>query len=219
MRTHGVFLRLEGRRCVVVGGDDLAAARARACAAAGGQVTLVAAVLGEEAREAVRSAGLRHLARAYRRGDLAGAVLAYATARDPDLIARLRDEAVAEGVLLNVVDVPDACDFFAGGVVERGPVTILVGTGGTAPAAAGAVRAHVETAVGSEYGALATVVGAMRAVLAGHPDRATALRRLARSRLVDHLRDGDVAGAERLIREITGATCSLAALGLGEGAP
>lgn len=218
MRTHGVFLRLEGRRCVVVGGDGLAATKALACASAGAQVTVVTAVLGDAAQAAIRTAGLRHVARAYRRGDLAGAVLAYASTRDQDLIARLREEATSEGVLLNVLDVPDACDFFAGAVIERGPLTVLVGTGGTAPAVAGVVRARIGDVVGDEYGVLAAVMGAVRARLADHPGRADLLRRLARSRLVDHLREGDVAGAERLIQEITGAQWSLATLGPERGA-
>lgn len=218
MATHGVFLGLDGRRCVVVGGDDHAAARAAACARAGAEVALVAEVLSDAAREAVAGGGIRHVARGYRRGDLAGALLVYASTRDPDLIARLRDEARAAGVLLNVVDVPEACDFFAGAVVERGPVTVLVGTGGGAPAVAGVVRARVAEAVGPEYGALATVVGALRARLADRPDRADLLRRLARSPLLAHLRDGDVGGAERLIYEITGTRCTLAEVGLAPGA-
>lgn len=213
-----MFLRLDGRRCVVVGGDDVAASRAVACARAGADVTLVAEVLSDAAREAVAAAGIRHEARAYRRGDLGGALLAYASTRDPELVALLRDEAAGAGVLLNVVDVPDACDFFAGAVVERGPVAVLVGTGGRAPAVAGVVRARIADAVGPEYGALAVVVGALRARLADRPDRSGLLRRLARSPLLDHLRDGDVGGAERLIYEITGTRCTLAEVGLVPGA-
>jgi siroheme synthase-like protein len=214
METHGVFLRLAGRRCVVVGGDDVATAKALACAAAGAEVTLVAEAVSEAAREAVRAGRVRHVARGYRRGDLAGAVLVYASTRDAALIDRLREEAAGAGALLNVVDVPDACDFLAGAVVRRGPVTVLVGTGGTAPGVAGLVRARVEATLGAEYGALATVIGALRSRLAGRADRAALLRRLAASRLVDHLRDGDLDGAERLIHEITGTRCALAALGV-----
>lgn len=217
MQTHGVFLRLGGRRCVVVGGDDLAAAKASACAAAGGDVVLVAAELGDAAR-AVVATGVRHVARPYREGDLAGALLAYASTRDAGEIARLRQEATAGGVLLNVADVPAECDFFAGASVSRGSLQVLVGTGGAAPAVAAAVRRRIAAAVGPEYEALATVVAAVRAALAAHPERTAVLRRLAQSRLVDHLRDGDVDGAERLIRDITGTSCSLAALGVAPGA-
>lgn len=209
-----MFLRLGGRRCVVVGGDDVAAAKALACAAAGAEVTIVAETLGDEAREAVRSGRVRHVARAYRRGDLAGAALAYARTADPDVVTRVRAEATTSGVLLNVVDLPEVCDFFAGAVVRRGPVTILIGTGGEAPAVAGAVRARVEEALGSEYALLAAVVAGLRARLADRPDRAALLRRLACSPLVDHLRVGNAAGAEGLIEEITGVPCSLAALGV-----
>lgn len=213
MGTHGVFLQLEGRRCVVVGSDEHALGKALACARAGAAVTLVAPALASGARDALQAAGGRHVARAYERGDLAGAFLAYAATRDAEVIERLRAEAREEGVLLNVADVPDACDFHAGAAVERGALRVLVGTGGVAPSVAAVVRARIEDAVGAEYGTLVAVVGSLRRLLAGHPDRARLLRRLAQSPLVDHLRDGDVAGAERVIEAITGMRHALAELG------
>src|SRR5207248_4787104 len=114
MRTHPVFLRLEGRRCVVVGGDAPALVKARACIEAGAEVSVVAPEMSADL------AGIRHVARAYRAGDLAGAFLAYASTRDPELICRLADEAESERVLLNVIDVPEACTFIAPAVVRRG---------------------------------------------------------------------------------------------------
>src|SRR5262249_55809089 len=67
MRTHPVFLRLDGRRCVTVGGDAAAARKASACLAAGGEVTVVSPVLPPP----LTAPPVRHLAREYRRGDLA----------------------------------------------------------------------------------------------------------------------------------------------------
>src|SRR5262245_61634481 len=122
MRTHPVFLRLEGRRCVVVGGDAAAAMKAAACRRAGGTVVAIAPAL-DPAFAAEVASGVTHVARAYRDGDLADAVLAYASTRDPDLIARLVAEAEREGVLLNVIDVPDACSFVSPAVLERGDLT------------------------------------------------------------------------------------------------
>src|SRR6185436_364624 len=102
MQTHPVFLRLEGRRCVVVGGDDAAGAKALACVRAGGRVTVVAsepvAVVA-----ALGAQGVQLERRDYRAGDLKGAFLAYASTRDPELIRRLVEEADREGVLLNVM--------------------------------------------------------------------------------------------------------------------
>ena len=218
METHGVFLRLEGRRCVVIGDDDVAASKALGCQKAGAKVDFIGPALPPSLAAAVDAGAVRWIGRPYRAGDLSGAFLAYASVRDPDVVVGLTAEAKSAGVLLNVVDVPDACDFFAGAVVTRGPVSVVIGTGGRAPAVAGMVRERVEATLGEEVGVVAAVVGALRQALAGRPDRGAVLRRLARSRLVDHLRDGDVDGAERLIEEITGAPQSLAALGIIPGA-
>src|SRR2546422_2839431 len=121
MRTHPVFLRIDGRRCVIIGSDDTAARKARACRAAGAEVTVVAP-------------------ERYGSEDLAGAVLAYASTRDPALIRRLVDDAARERVLLNVVDMPDACTFIAPAVVDRGDLQIAIGTGGASPGLAAQLR-------------------------------------------------------------------------------
>src|SRR5262245_15910509 len=120
MGTHPVFLCLAGRRCVVLGGDEQAAAKALACARAGAEVVVIAPAVVVAAEAEIAAGRLTHLARAYQAGDLDGAFLCYASLRDPAEIARVRDEARRGGVLLNVIDVPEACDFFAGAVVERG---------------------------------------------------------------------------------------------------
>src|SRR5262245_40479312 len=114
MRTHPVFLRLEGRRCVIVGHDAAAVAKAEACRAAGADVTVISP-------------------QAYRSGHLVGAFLAYASTDDAELIGRLVDDAARERVLLNVVDVPAACTFISPAVVERGELRIAIGTGGASP--------------------------------------------------------------------------------------
>src|SRR4051812_32979714 len=106
MRTLPVSLRVHGRRCVVVGGDEAAAAKAAACARAGADVVLIASVPGAGAAALVAAGQATHVAREYRDGDLAGALLAYASTKDPGTIAALVAEARRDGVLLNVIDVP-----------------------------------------------------------------------------------------------------------------
>src|SRR5262245_17541040 len=126
MHTLPVFLRLDGRRCVVVGGDPVAEAKARACLGAGASVCVVAPTLtpGLEVLARVRAVEARR--RDYADGDLAGAFLAYATVRDPGTVAGLRAEAERERVLLNVADEPAACTFFSPAVVVRGDLQIAI---------------------------------------------------------------------------------------------
>jgi siroheme synthase-like protein len=213
VRTHGVFLRLEGRRCVVVGDDDTAAVKAAACERGGAEVTIISARPGPGVQAGLQAGRWRHLARAWQPGDLAGAVLAYVCLHDPALIAALREEAARERVLLNVVDVPDACDFFAGAVVERGDLAILIGTGGSSPAAAATVRRRLEDVIGVEYGPFVDILSAVRRRLTTG-ERAEVLRALCESPLLELIRRGDTAAVDGLLAGLAGAECTLARLGV-----
>jgi siroheme synthase-like protein len=214
MRTHPVFLRLEGRRCVIVGADDMAAAKARACLAAGATVTIVAERIPPDL--AARS-DVRHVARAYRSGDLAGAVLAYATTRDPSLIERLVNEAERERVLLNVVDVPEACAFFAPAVAERGDLKIAVGTGGASPGLAARLRTELAAHVGPEYAPFVAILGAVRRALGSDPARGEVVTTLAGSALLELVRDGRVTEIDALLARVAGEGYTLDRLGVRLG--
>jgi siroheme synthase-like protein len=153
------------------------------------------------------------VARAWQPGDLAGAALVYACLHDPASIAALRQEATRERVLLNVVDVPDACDFFAGALVERGDLAVLVGTGGSSPAAAATVRRRLEDVIGVEYGPFVDILSAVRRRLTT-AERAPVLRALCESPLLELIRRGDAAAVDGLLTGMAGSECTLARLGV-----
>lgn len=209
MRTHPVFLRLEGRACVVIGGDEAALQKARACREAGAEVTLVASALSGTAEP-----GVRWLQRDYAPGDLRGAALCYAVTRDAALIERLRHEAQREHVLLNVLDVPDACDFFAAAVVARGALQVAIGTGGESPALAARLRRQLADAVGPEYGTYLAILGAVRRRLDAGPARTAVVTALLDSPLLDLVRRDDRPAIDRLLADVAGSRCTLDALGL-----
>jgi len=211
MRTHPVFLRLEGRRCVIVGGDAPAVAKARGCAEAGAEVTVVAPEVGADL------AGIRHVDREYRPGDLAGAVLAYASTRDPELIRRLTDEAQRERVLLNVIDEPEACTFIAPAVVRRGDLQIAIGTGGASPGLAARLRRELEARLGPEWAPFVAILGGVRAALAGDPARTEVVRKLLASPLLELVRQGRSQEVDALLAREAGAGCTLVRLGVALG--
>lgn len=220
MQTHPVFLRLEGRRCVVVGGDEAAGSKARACAQAGGQVTVIAAEPVPSAA-ALAAAGVSFERRAYRAGDLAGAFLAYASTRDAELIARLVEDAAREGVLLNVMDVPEACTFISPAVVERGDLKIAIGTGGASPGLAARLRRDLEAHVGPEYVPFVSILAAVRQTLARDPVRAAArgqvVGTLLTSELLELVRLGRRSEIDALLTHVAGAGCTLERLGVTLG--
>ena len=200
---------------MVIGGGEAAGAKARACAAAGAEVTVIATVLDAGLRELATAGCIRHVARPYRPGDLEGALLAYATADDPETVALLREEAERARVLLNVIDTPRASSFIAPAVVSRGELTIAVGTGGASPGLSAALRRRLEGEFGPEYGPFVAILGAVRRALAGEHGRTEVLGALLASPLLDLVRRRDWKAVDGLLGSVGGEALTLARLGVG----
>lgn len=146
------FFALAGVPVLVIGAGDLAEAKARLVERAGARV----------ARWPDWAPG----------ADLTGfrLIIAAPEAGSVDLPA-LHAAATAARVPLNVADRPEFCDFILPAIIERGPVTIAVSTGGASPILARLLRAVLEKAIPPGYGTLARLAGAFRArVAAALPD-------------------------------------------------
>jgi len=159
MGFYPVFLDLSDRRCLVVGGGTVAERRVEALLEAGAAVTLVSPTL----TPALAAAGrIRHVARAYEPGDLAGAALAFTAADDPAVSEVVAREARERGVWLNAADDPAHCDFILPGLVRRGVLTVAVGSGGASPALTRALREHLDGTLGPEWAALGELAARAR---------------------------------------------------------
>jgi siroheme synthase-like protein len=213
MRTHAVFLRLDGRSCVVVGGDGAAERKVERCLAAGAVVTVVGERLTPALERLAADGRIAWRRRPYRDGDLRGAVIAYAAERDPAVIATLRAEAERDRVWLNVIDVPESSSFFAPAIVARGDLQVAVGTGGASPGLASRLRRDLEAEIGPEYAPYVEILGAVRRRL---PDvrRAEVMERLVDSELLTLVRHGETKAIDALLERLAGEACTLERLGL-----
>ncbi len=101
-------------------------------------------------------------------GEDAPAQIALVACEDPEpVVARLK----ARGLLVNVADRPDLCDFTLPAIVERDPVTIAIGTGGASAGLAAALRQRIEPLIPASLGSLAdALAGAREAMRARWPD-------------------------------------------------
>ncbi|WP_257544429.1 bifunctional precorrin-2 dehydrogenase/sirohydrochlorin ferrochelatase [Sphingopyxis sp. DBS4] len=168
MHQLPIFLNLTGRTVVLVGEGEAADAKARLIARAGARIVPA----WEE-----------------------GASLAF-VALDEGAEAVAADLR-ARGLLVNVVDRPDLCDFTTPAIVDRAPVTIAIGTGGASAGLAKAIRQRIEALLPARLGALAAALhaarGAMKARWPAAADRRRAIdAALAPGRALDPL-DGDAA--------------------------
>lgn len=159
---YPVFLDLSERSCVVVGGGDVAERKVRALVRHGGAVHVVAPELTSRLLELEDAREITAEHRGYVRGDLAGAGLVVCATDSAEVNRAVYDEAKAIGCLVNVVDVPELCDFIVPSVVHRGSFQIAISTGGAAPAVAKRVRKRLSQEFGEEWAAYVELLGEVR---------------------------------------------------------
>jgi uroporphyrin-III C-methyltransferase/precorrin-2 dehydrogenase/sirohydrochlorin ferrochelatase len=143
--VYPVFLRLDGRRVVLVGGGRVAAGKLPALREAGARVTVVA----QSIRQELEQGGVTLVCRAFQPSDLDGACFAVAAAT-PEVNRQVAEAAEARALFVNAVDDAASASAFLGGVVRRGPVTVAVSTGGRAPALAGLLREALDAVLPAE---------------------------------------------------------------------
>ena len=213
-----IFLDVTGRRCMVVGGGEVATRKVESLLEAGASAVIVSPSLSAPLAAIVDRGMATHIARAYRRGDIAGCVLVYAATDDASIHRELAEEAGALGIPLNVVDVPELCTFIAPALAKQGDLQIAISTGGASPAFAARLRRELEKQFGSEYGIALKVLRAARRRLHGEEidplDRMQRLKDLAESPLLEAIRARDPAELDRILELHLGDGVNLAALGL-----
>ena len=145
MPLFPAFLKLAGRRVVVVGGGVVAASKIRALLDAGADVTVVA----PEVSAAVARADVACVRRAFEARDLDGAWLVVAAA-PPPVNRRVAEAAAERRVFVNAVDDPPNASLYLGGVVRRSGLTLAISTDGRAPALAGLLRQALDLLLPAE---------------------------------------------------------------------
>jgi precorrin-2 dehydrogenase/sirohydrochlorin ferrochelatase len=177
-----IALRIAGRTCVVIGGGLIASRKADDLLRAGANVRAVAPAWSAEFDRlaAEHDGAVERLTRRFEPRDLDGALLVFAATDDRDVQRAVFREAAARGVLCNVVDVTDLCEFHVPATLRRGALSISVATDGAFPLLAVKLRDRLARLIGPAFGpALETLAAARAAVRRRHPgDQAARMRRL-----------------------------------------
>lgn len=170
-----IFLDLRGRVVLLAGGGEAAASKARLLIRAGAEILLVTDTLSPEMADLVESGAIFRIEQQFRPGLLNGTTLAFDGAGDPDLTDRLRTAAFSRNVPVNVIDVPDQCDFTVPAILDRSPIIVAISTGGGAPALARNIRQRLELAIPASYAGIARAAThcrkRVRSALDGFRDR------------------------------------------------
>ena len=206
-RFYPVYLDLEGKPAVVVGGGKVAERKCKTLIAHGAQVMVIAPQVTEKIQEWTADEQVDYLARGYVRGDLEGAFVVICATDSEETNRAVYEEAASRGQLVNVVDVPDLCNFIVPSIVRRGDLQIAISTAGAAPAVAKRIRKRLEGEFGDEWADYVGLLGDLRAVamrqLPEEADRKRLFEAAADSDLFERVRDGNAPTPEELYIEIS----------------
>jgi precorrin-2 dehydrogenase/sirohydrochlorin ferrochelatase len=160
-----MFLKLKGKRCLVVGAGNVGEPKIEGLLETGARVRVVALQASPAVREWARAGKIELELRAFAADDLRDVFLAVVATSSRTLNERIYHDAQVRGVLCNVVDVPDLCDFFYPSVVRRGDLQIAVSTAGQSPSLAQKIRQQLEKQFGPGYAAWVAELGATRKLI------------------------------------------------------
>jgi precorrin-2 dehydrogenase/sirohydrochlorin ferrochelatase len=146
-----MFMKLEGKRCLVVGAGRIGEPKIASLLDTGARVRVVAQEASPAVQEWARAGKVTLALRAYTDQDIEGVFLAVVATASRSLNASIYREAQLRGVLCNVVDDPAYCDFYYGAVVRRGDLQIAISTNGQSPALAQRIRQQLERQFGPRY--------------------------------------------------------------------
>lgn len=153
MDLFPMFVKLAGRRCLVVGAGAVGEAKIESLLRTGAEVSVVAPRVTTRVAEWASAGAIRWYDRPFRQNDLDGIFLVIAATSCPEVNECVYREATQRGVLCNAADEPEHCDFFYPAVVRSGALQIAISTGGHSPALAQRLRRELEQHFSAAYAA------------------------------------------------------------------
>lgn len=143
-KTHLIGLKLAGKRCLVVGNDEEAAARAETLASVGAHVTLISGAPSPGLLSCSRPPNVELVVRELDVRDLDGIFLAVLTDRDEHLARKMQSAAEAHNALFCAIDLPAYGNFSHVAIAKAGSLSLGISTDGRAPALARRLREELE---------------------------------------------------------------------------
>lgn len=168
MKSFPMFIKTTARDVVIVGGGEQAAQKARLILKTDARIRLATPQLDDELLGVVAEGRAVHDASPITPETFRGSALTFIATGCAGADMALHALAKEGGAVVNVVDRPDLCDATTPSIVDRDPVVVAIGTEGTAPVLARAIKTQVETLLPPRLGGLAALAGRLRGAVALH---------------------------------------------------
>lgn len=215
VKYYPIYLDIREKRCVVVGGGDVAERKILRLLECGAVVSVVSRKLTTILMNMVEHGKIIHVDDNYDQQYLAGAFLVIGATDQEEVNDRIARDCRARGVMVNIVDDPGRCDFILPSLVNRGSLSIAVSTDGKSPALARKLREDLSVQFGPEYEGYLDLLGWLREMIiaAGRPadDNRDIFTALVNSSLHGHIRAGRWQEAQQIIHDLTAQEIDLTA--------
>jgi len=184
-----IFLKLDGRRCLLVGAGNVALDKIGSLLKTGLRLRVVAPEARPEIQQLALDGKLEWIERSFEPADLDGNFLVVTATNSPETNALVYRESDERGILCNSVDDIPNCDFYFGSIVSRGDLQIAISTAGQSPAAAQHLRREIDEQLPKDLGLWLENLGQLRReVLEIHPageERKSLLHQLAHRQICE----------------------------------
>lgn len=210
MKYYPVFWDITGKKCVVVGGGEVAARKVVRLLDCGAKVCVVSPQIVPELVAIKKEGRIEHIGNEYAGEHLCGAFLVIGATDNEQTNAAISQDAKTKGIPVNIVDDPQKCDFILPSLVERGDLTITCGTGGNSPALARYLREELENVYGEEYATLLNILGQLRSRMEKNVGVGKVwFDKLMAAGLLEAIRQKEEGRVKTIVRDVTGEEVQL----------
>jgi len=160
-----IFVSLDQKRCVVVGGGKVAERKVENILDYPVQIDLISPQATDKLQEWAQNNRVNWIARSFQPADIQGAFLVFAATDDQEVNREVARLCQREGILVNAVDDPAYCNFYVPSVVRRNSLVLAISTEGKSPAYAKKLRQQLEEIITDAHGKFVDLLGEQREVV------------------------------------------------------
>ena len=208
MKYYPVFLDINTRKCLVIGGGAVGTRKVLSLLECGAMVTVVSPVATEKLQVLASQGVIILKKRTYRPSDMEGKFLVFGATDNEVLNRQINQNAEQSNTLCNIADRPEVCNFILPATVKRDDLVIAISTSGKSPAFAKQLRKQLELQFGPEYAAFLKLMGGIRSLLLKEKhapeEHKPIFNRIIESNIIDLIRAGKKEEIDTLLRDILG---------------
>lgn len=182
-----ICLELKDRKCVVIGGGEIAERKVNTLIACEAKVTVISPEVTAGLKALSAKKKISYLQKEYEASDLEQAFLVIVATNQTEINAQIYRDASRKNLLINVVDSPRYCNFIVPALVKRGDLLLSISTSGKSPALAKKIREKLESEFGEEYQQFLEIMGELREKVLTQVDSP-----LLRREIFEHFVDSDI---------------------------